>query len=588
MVYLKGRAVSYRSVGWVQNPSDFNKLKLVVQVFDSQSLQYKKLRDDLVPRLIPIDSIRNSLSAKLNNGVEVFTYLELIGSQKDKYGKHTNKRSEAVADGLIQLTVKPQSQNTKQKEWTDNWTSNGFLSWAIALGFVQYDRDSDTCSITELGKQYSKSQNDSQDEQDILKDAIMAYPPATRVLEVLANASSLSKFQIGEQLGFSGEKGFTSYQHNLMTAWLIDAFNTGDSHEVKKIKSDIEGTSDKYARMIAGWLMRIGYIDKATDEIINTAKGQLKGFVRYKITGPGQHALRQSKGSSKNVIKPKFVMWEFLATATSNSDLVRTRRAFILKELERTNSLNMLYSNMAEHGFDDRAMIDFDISGLNNIGIRISRNGNTIKLLDRLVDFNVPNLELTPEMKNEAAEMRKADIMSKTKLPYKYYELMDIAYDKKRNRDFEILTVDLFTSVYKFKGCLMGGSRKPDGVIFTDEYGVIIDTKAYGKGYSKDIGQEDEMVRYIEDNQYRDKKRNPTEWWNAFNDPKLINFYFLWVSSFFTGQFSSQLKSVSARTKTSGSAINVEQLLIGADLVSNHRATLKDFEDKLNNSEITW
>ena len=33
----------FRTFGWVQNPSDFTKLKKTVQVFDPQSNQYEEL-----------------------------------------------------------------------------------------------------------------------------------------------------------------------------------------------------------------------------------------------------------------------------------------------------------------------------------------------------------------------------------------------------------------------------------------------------------------------------------------------------------------------------------------------------------------
>lgn len=42
----------------------------------------------------------------------------------------------------------------------------------------------------------------------------------------------------------------------------------------------------------------------------------------------------------------------------------------------------------------------------------------------------------------------------------KYIELLEIAFDGKRNRDFEIITADLFRNVYGFNSVLLGGGEE--------------------------------------------------------------------------------------------------------------------------------
>ena len=64
-----------RTYGWVQNPSDFSKLKLVVQIFDSTTKHYENLRKKLVRTLIPFEDIKNNLISKLDKNVEEFSYL---------------------------------------------------------------------------------------------------------------------------------------------------------------------------------------------------------------------------------------------------------------------------------------------------------------------------------------------------------------------------------------------------------------------------------------------------------------------------------------------------------------------------------
>lgn len=575
-----------RTYGWVQNPSDFSKLKLVVQIFDSTTTHYENLRKNLVRTLIPFEDIKNNLISKLCRNVEEFTYLELVGTSKDKNGRPPKKRSDAVADSLIQITILPQNANTSGKKWTDNWTSDGYLRWALSLNFIKHDRNTDICSITQLGKAFSQSQNDSDEEKEILRKALLSYPPATQVLSILEKSSSpVTKFTIGNQLGFSGEKGFTSYDEQLMLDW----FKNGTKDEQRTIKSDIEGTSDKYARMIASWLHKVGFVDKLSTSV-ETRNGVKSGFQRFSITARGSHALKQAHGSSKNSRVKKYFTWEFLAVGGENRDYIRTRRAYILNFLKQTSSFKQLLKKLRQIGFDDdEQIIKNDIQGLINFGIRIDQAGNKITLRDSFSNISIPELNLTSELKNAALDKQKVDFINKTGLPMKYIELLEIAFDGNRNRDFEMVTADLFKNVYGFNSVLLGGGRKPDGLIFTDIFGVIIDTKAYSNGYSKSIGQEDEMVRYIEDNQLRDSNRNSVEWWKNFDENiKPGNFYFMWISSKFTGQFIDQLQSASNRTDTKGAALNVEQLLLGAAAARDGKLDIYSLPKYMNNKEILW
>ena len=575
-----------RTYGWVQNPSDFSKLKLVVQIFDSTTKHYENLRKKLVRTLIPFEDIKNNLISKLDKNVEEFSYLELVGTSKDNNGRSPKKRSDAVADALIQITILPQNANTSGKRWTDNWTSDGYLRWALSLNFIKHDRNTDICSITQLGKAFSQSENKSDKETEILRKALLSYPPATQVLNILENSSSpVTKFTIGNQLGFSGEKGFTSYDEQLMLDW----FKNGTNEEQKKIKSDIEGTSDKYARMIASWLHKVGFVDKLSTSV-ETRNGVKSGFQLFSINARGSHALKQAHGSSKNLRVKKYLTWEFLAVGGENRDYIRSRRAYILNFLKQTSSFKQLLEKLRQIGFDDdEQIIKNDIQGLINFGIRIDQTGNKITLRDSFSDISIPELNLTNELRNAALDKQKVNFINKTGLPMKYIELLEIAFDGSRNQDFEMVTADLFKNVYGFNSILLGGGRKPDGLIFTDRFGVIIDTKAYGNGYSKSIGQEDEMVRSIEDNQLRDSNRNSVEWWKNFDEKiESENFYFMWISSKFIGQFSDQLQSTSDRTNTKGAALNVEQLLLGAAAARDGKLDINSLPIYMNNKEILW
>lgn len=572
-----------RTYGWIQNPSNFSSLKKVIQIFDSNSKHYEKLRDKLVKKIY-FDDIRKKLQDKLDNNITTFTYQELVGSSKDKTGKSPKSRPDAVADALIQVTIIPQQVSRTGKDWTDNWTADGFLRWAVSLNLLETDRDQDIFYITDKGLEFSKVEEGTEEEKQLLQKVLLSYPPAVQILSLLKeNGDYCTKYFLGEQLGFRGEKGFTSYNEDLMFDWL----SVATKEEQKSIKSDVEGTSDKYARGICNWLKNVDLIyTKTVKREFKT--GGSNGFQGYKINAKGIHLLEQSKRKKTE----KFVMWEFFATSAENKNYIRTRRAYILKFLQKTQSFSVVLNNLRMKGFnDDKEIIIEDLKGLVSFGLRIELNiqNNKVILRDRLNDFTIPNIEVTRELKNEKSIARKAEFLRNTSLPMKYIELLDIAYDGKRDRDFEIVTMELFREVYRFNSKLLGGGRKPDGLIYTDNFGVIVDTKAYGKGYAKSISQADEMIRYIVDNQRRDINRNPIKWWEDFPESIPENsFYFLWVSSEFIGKFQEQLTYTANETRTKGAAINVEQLLIGADLVKKGLLDVDKISSFFDNREILF
>ncbi|MDV6002164.1 restriction endonuclease, partial [Streptococcus canis] len=153
----------------------------------------------------------------------------------------------------------------------------------------------------------------------------------------------------------------------IMFDWLGSATKT----EKKTIKSDIEGTSDKYARGICNWLKNIGLVDSQTVKR-SFDNGEKDGFQGYKINARGLHTLKQSQGSSKNARIEKYVMWEFFATHGENREYIRTRRAYIVKFLQETQSFSVLLEKLKSKGFyDEKEIIESDIEGLNYFGLRI-------------------------------------------------------------------------------------------------------------------------------------------------------------------------------------------------------------------------
>jgi len=583
--------VKYRTFGWIQNPSDFSKLKKTVQVFDPDSKQYKELNNHTIRQVIYSKEDQKYFQNELEEEKEVFTYRELVGSSKNKDGKAPKKRMDAVANSLLQITILPQSHETKGKLYTDNWTADGFLRWAVSLNFVSYNRDNDSFKITKLGKRLSLTEDKSKEETSVLREAILGYPPATRVLSLLSeNKQSLTKFAIGKQLGFTGEKGFTSYDESLMISWLK---STKTADEQKKVRTDIEGTSDKYARMIAGWLTKLNFVQKHTTKYKTKDDKLITGFQTYSITGPGLHALKQATGSSKNTIKTKYVMWEFLAISgvqdsEQTRDFIRTRRAKIIQELDHHHTIPALVDTLNREGIDiDEELLNSEINKLISFGLRIKVKGSSISLLDTVTGIDIPNQTFTPAEADVSSEKLKNQYRKITNLPERYIELLDIAFNHYRHQDFEIITAGLFKDCYGLSSIHLGGQNKPDGVIYNDKFGIILDTKAYERGYGKHIEQIDEMCRYIDDNKQRDTVRQPNEWWNNFgNNIPHKQYYYLWVSGKFLSSFREQLKQTHLRSGINGGGLEVTQLLLGADAILKGKLDVNTLPDYMDNTVI--
>lgn len=579
MEALRLSDINIRTFGWIQNPSDFNKLKMTVQVFDHTSPVHIDLKENRIPRLVEERDGRYTFIEALNQIPLKLKYSDLVGSA-------FSPRSSARCNGIIQAIIEGQ-----QKEFTDDWTSDGFVRWAHALGFIEYDYIEDAFFITQSGFDYSRSENGSEGERQVLIDAMLSYPPAVRVLDLLSTGEHLTKFDIGKQLGFSGEPGFTSLPQNILLQTLAYC---DLASEKSKIRQDWEGSSDKYARMIAGWLAKLGLVKKEQKNFNITLGGlTYNEYIThaFRITGEGLRQLRRAKGTTSARRIEKRVHWEMFATKKLDRIYIRTRRAYILKILESANGLvglEQIRVKLLEKGYDELvATIKADIKGLINIGLNIEETTRGYLLKDTINDFMIPVTELTQIVRSNI-ESLKAEMRAHLKvLPHDYIELIEISQDPDQNRVFEMKVMDLFINEYGFNGSHLGGSRKPDGAMYTHNFGVIVDTKAYKDGYNLPISQADEMERYIRENAERNELVNSNKWWEILPE-SILDYRFLFVSGYFKGNFQSQLERISINTGVQGGALSVEHLLLGAEYIKRGVLNLNDFKNSFANKEIQF
>ncbi len=576
--------ISIRTFGWIQNPGDFNKLKKVVQVFDHTSSIHIDLKINRIPSMISEQDGRDRFIDALNK-------IPLKLKYKDLTGTSFTPRSSARCNGIIQAIVEGQGG----KKFVDDWSADGFVRWAHALGFIDYEYTTDTFFITQSGFDYSRSMEGSNGEKNILIDAVLSYPPAVRVLDLLSNGDHLTKYDIGKVLGFSGESGFTSLPQNI----LINALATcKDAKERNKMKSDWDGSSDKYARMIGSWLAKIGLVSKAGKTFKVVVDGIDESVTishAFKITPEGLKQLRRAKGLSKSQRIVKRVHWEMLATKKMDRVYVRTRRAYILKALESSSgliNLDKIKDILETKGlYENIQTIQDDIKGLINIGLNIETSSRGHSLKDSINDFTIPVIEVEQASKSSIEEMKSMLRTQLNIISHDYLQLIEISQDPQQNRLFEMKVMDLFINEFGYKGRHLGGSRKPDGVIYTEglskNYGVIIDTKAYKDGYNLPITQADEMERYVRENNDRNDAVNPNKWWEIY--PSNINdFRYLFVSGYFKGNFEDQLERISINTGIIGAVINIENLLLGAEYYQRGILSHDDVISNFCNKEIEF
>lgn len=568
-----------RTFGWVQNPANSLTLQRVVAIFEPNSDIAKWLLSERIPLLTDNGLLHNVVewdkyTAMICSGLPI-PYSALKGK-----GCGRGRRADAKCSGIVQAVIDAQKKVeiivngekvAMHKPYTDDWTADGYLRWAISIGFVEYNPEDDTCKISKLGTQFIYSSGTGF--KEVLGQAYLSYPPVCRILQLLANGEHLTKFEIGRNLGFTSEAGFTSFPQNI---W-AQAYQE-HPEERAIIRNNYEGSSDKYARMICSWLNEIGWVNISGKQVVEQYGGKSYSCTiaqAYTITALGRSNYKRAIGKSSSARVPKIVFMGMLSTKPVDKDYLRLRRALIIKYTENEyRSLDDIKNYLNSQGLDESTdTIKDDLQGLINIGLNYVLKSGCYKLVDEIKGLVI-----------QSSKCEKGDVsLIKDKIrPYlnnvnqKYLLLVDLSLDGSSNLEFEIQTLDLLTNELNFNGCHLGGSRRPDGIIYYSANGLIIDNKAYSKGYALPRHHIDEMVRYLEENNKRDAEINPNEWWKEF-DEGVSHFNFAFISSFFTGQYVPRLQEIKNRTGVNGAVWDVENLLLVAEALKRGSLSYADF-----------
>jgi len=550
--------VAERTFGWVQEAYTLENLKNVVSVFVPDSRINRLLKTDKIPRLIQDEEKREEFIKELDQEEIRIPYTHLKGKGTPK----GYTRSNAPCSGIIQAVLPGQ-----RKEYQSDWPADSFLRWAVSIGFLDYDRAADECSLSVLGRQYAEAEEGSKEEEEVLKTALLSYPPVCRVLSLLMKEGHMTKFEIGAKLGFIGEAGFTFIPQSMIVEGLAA---TEEKEEKTKLLQDTEGTSDKYVRTICSWLLSVGWVKKMPKEIPGMYRGGGNTEVipqSYQLTLKGRTICNHITGGSRCRKIPKRVMWDMLATKAADREYLRNRRAHIIQCLEKSSLTPLqIQEYLKQKGLEEEieTLLD-DLKSLENIGLQVKKTRDTYRITDEITGLSFPEtLQSSLPMKSEVSILKDYLRSHLTYIDHKYLILVDLGYDGTSDRDYEIQTAQLLTAELSFLGGRLGDTRKPDVCIYYENNGLIIDNKAYGKGYSLPIKQADEMYRYIEENKERSELLNPNCWWNIFGKD-VKNFRFAFLSGEFTGGFRDRLNHISMRSGMKGAAVNSANLLIMAE-----------------------
>lgn len=576
-----------RTFGWVQNPSSTDTLRDILGIFVPNSAFHSFMVNERLPLLASADLFKEKrlylFFQKILRSNKPITY-EILKGQ----GSGGESRADAKCSGLVQAAVTGQKFKTYiidgkelriKKPYTDDWTAEGFLRWAVSLGFLDYNYSDDTCKITEEGIALVNAQTEKE-MNEILGRAFLLYPPVCRVLGLLAKHHHLTKFELGSRLGFTDEAGFTSIPQNI---WVQAYEESSDEEEKRKIRSNTEGSSDKYARMICGWLSSINWVRRCPKNVEEKFGSKTYHSIidsAFEITAHGMMNYRKALGKSKASRIPKIVYREMLASKAADANYLRMRRTCILECLSNHKYKTMdeiidylKIKNINEH----YTTIKDDLTGLINIGLDIEEAHDSYKLNDKI-------LKLVPYENHEAEKVSDVVVnikdRARLKLHYinhKYLTLIDYAFSGKQNcLDFEIYTIDLLVNELSFNGAHLGGARKPDGIFFDGHDGVIIDNKAYSRGFTITRSMADEMIRYVQENNDRNPSRNSNQWWLSF-DKSVYHFNFVFISSLFRGDIFHMLDNIKQSTGVNGCVITAENLLYFADSIKGGKLTKAAF-----------
>lgn len=567
---------------------DLKELVKVASIFVPNSKIHSWLVDERLKEVVTDLKIRQELITAISTNPITVTWKQLTGT-----------RTKKEADSLVQAVFRGQGQRLA----IVNWAAQNYVSVAVAFGLLNFHRATKSFTISELGLQAVKLYDSEKytDLSDFLYQRLLEYPYAAWLLRLLGKDSNkqFSKFELGENFGFIDELGFSTAPVKSFLNGIAQAKIDQDSKLEKKIKSNFESTADKYMRWLAGVLVTSGLVSAETKKVSHTYMGRTFDITLgtvYQITYKGLIALNNVNGKSRYRRSKKRVMWEFLATKDKNAVAKKTTRSLILKHLvEKKNPLkakeiaNLINSDYPTLEVTPEEVID-DCKGLNRIGIEIDILKDKLTLKEKLYDFEIPIQQKKILEKTEIDKFKNELRSELDCLDHSYLKGIDIANKKQttnaENTEFEAISTKIFTEELDFSGEHLGGSSKPDGLVWDNDCIFVLDSKAYSGGFTLTSNHTDPMGRYLRQINERNNTIKPT-WWDI-SPSDLDTIYFAYISGSFAGNYENQLKKFRIDTGHNGAALEFVKLLLLANRYKANRMKRIDVIKSILDDHISY
>ncbi|VVB57043.1 Uncharacterised protein [uncultured archaeon] len=448
------------------------------------------------------------------------------------------------------------------------WDARCRIKAIHALGLVKLNRYIQGYELTGIGqklKEYEASglrgENVAltEEEKIILKDGLLTNPPVIRVLSLLNEAvgkPGLSKYDIGQRLGFVGDVGFTHKDPSII-AQLGRSFNNQ------------EGDADKWARTILSWLVQIGWAIDAGERDFSGQKIKL-----YAATGEVATVLRY-----KAVRITRNVPAEMLCSNHhAFPKLIQKRRSLILQELgQDVCTIQKLIERLrAENINANEEICKFDILNLQNAGFSITYDGGYYKLTDRIELDSPAQVVVENDSLNTIESLIQTSVVKFDMVPPRLVDhLIRFGYDGEMGTEFEGIVAEYFRFLGFDTEYLGQGRGRVTDILakyidqtYARSYGLIIDAKATSGRYGFPASDKRKMKEYI-----------------SLHGPQLMveripHHAFSFVSSKFVDDISPHLDEIERDTAIKGCAISVEALLVLGNKIGQGQIRITELYNK--------
>lgn len=463
-----------------------------------------------------------------------------------------------------------------------DWEARCRIKALHACGLIKLDRNIQGYEITQLGEKLRICQKSSEcfkgfrllsdEEIEVFRVGLLTNPPVIRVLELLNDErkttnTGLTKYDIGLQLGFVGDRGFT----HIDPEWVVAngySFN------------DKEGDADKWARTILSWLVQVRWVIKAEE------KANILGrcLTKYKALPIVDKILRYDARSIERNIPSEMLC----SRHHPLKQLIQKRRVIIIHELsKRTCTLTSLINNLKENGIEtDESVIKFEIVNLKQAGLHIVSDGTYYKLDDKIIlDSNPllfsPNTGVEEETSIERL-IEESVVKYESTIPVRLVDnLIRYGLDSEAGRQFEATVAQYFRFLgYKTTYLGQGRGRVADVLaryidsIYAKSYALIIDAKATASKYSFGASDVRKMKEYIQTHGEK------------LMEEKIPNHAFAFVSSNFVDNVKPPLEEIYNDSGIKGTAIKVLTLLELGDNIIQGKFDISKLYNNYTNNDI--